>query len=141
MVVGANLDALCPLDQLVDRRHREAAFLDIGHADRFDDFRVDEHDERIAALGNVDHDDLLVHVDLGRGQPDSGRGVHGFGHVGDQLFQAFVEDGDRGSHFMQPGVGVAEYVQNHLWGNFACKLNRLYGESNAIYKLFGLGCY
>ena len=86
---------------------------------RFDDLRIDEHDQRVAPLGHVDHDDLLVHVDLGRGQADAGRGVHGFGHVGDELLQRLVEDGDRGGDLVQPGIGVAKDVQDgHRRGQF-----------------------
>ena len=39
---------------------------------RFDDLGIDQHHQRVAALGDVDHDDLLVHVDLGRGEADPG---------------------------------------------------------------------
>jgi len=50
------------------------------------------------------------------GKPDAGRRVHGFRHVGDELFQRFVENGDRAGYFMQPSVGVAKNVQKrHLW--------------------------
>jgi hypothetical protein len=36
------------------------------------------------AFRNVDHDDLLVNIDLRRRQADARRLVHGFSHVGDQ---------------------------------------------------------
>src|SRR6185503_14230441 len=47
LVVGAHLHALGPLHQLVNGGHREAAFLDIGHADGFHDLGIDQHDQRI----------------------------------------------------------------------------------------------
>src|SRR6267142_554792 len=115
LIVGTNLHALRALDQLIDAGHRETSFLDVGYAGRFDDFRVHEHYQGVAALGDVDDDHLLVQVDLGGGQPDAGRRVHGFGHIGNELFQRFVEDSDRGGYFMQPGVGVAKNAQKrHL---------------------------
>ena len=42
------------------------------------------------------------------GAADAGRGVHGFGHVLDQLTDFVVDDGHRRSLGMQPGIGVAE---------------------------------
>ena len=55
------------------------------------DFRIDQHDQLVACVGHVDHDHLLMHIDLGRGQPDTRRFVHGLGHVGDELLQSLIE--------------------------------------------------
>src|SRR4051812_7036967 len=85
LVEGANLDALGTRHQLVDARQRKAALLDIGLAGGLDDFGIDQDDERIAAFGYVDHDDLLVYVDLGCGKADARGGIHGLGHVGGEL--------------------------------------------------------
>src|ERR1044071_666111 len=118
LVIGANLDPLGTLDQLVDRRQRKAAFLDVGDAYRLHDLWIDQNDEGIAPLGDVDHDDLLVDVDLGRRETDTGGRIHGLRHVGHELLQGLVEDGYRGGYFVEPDVGVAQYVQNsHLGRN------------------------
>jgi hypothetical protein len=60
-----------------------------------------------------------MHVDLGGGKADAGCRVHGFGHVGDQLLQAVVENGDGCGDFMEPGVGVAQYVQKRHLGRIS----------------------
>ena len=118
LVVGTHFHALGPRHQLVDSRDRKAAFLDVRLASRFDNLRIDQHHERIAPLGDVDHDHLLVHVDLGRRQSNARRAVHGFGHVGDQLFECFIENGNGRSQLVESCVGVAEDVQHrHLRTN------------------------
>src|SRR5438552_2403813 len=55
LVVGTHFHALGPRHQLVDSRDRKAAFLDVRLASRFDNLRIDQHHERIAPLGDVDH--------------------------------------------------------------------------------------
>src|SRR5262245_38171110 len=118
LIVGAHLDALGALHQLVDAGHGKATFLDVRLSGRFHDLGVHQHDQRVVPVGDVDHDDLLVHVDLGGREADARRRVHGFGHVGDELLQALVEHGDRRSDLVEAGVGVAEDVQNrHLRAN------------------------
>jgi len=62
----------------------------------------------ILRLRRVDHDQLDMLVDLGRGQTNARRGVHGLGHVGDQLAQSCVERGDRPGHGAQARVGIFE---------------------------------
>ena len=84
----------------------------------------------------------LWHVDLGGREADARRRVHGLRHVGDELLERLIEHGDGGGHFVEPGVGVAEDVQKRPSGDkFACKLNRLYGQSNATYKTIRPLCY
>jgi hypothetical protein len=78
---------------------------------RLDDLRVDQHDQGIAPLRNIDHDDLFMDVDLRRREANSRRCVHGFGHVGDQLLEGVVEDGDGRGHLVEPGIRVAKNVQ------------------------------
>src|SRR5262245_21018278 len=94
LVVGAHFHALGTLHELVDTGHRKTVFLDVGLASRFDNLRIDQHYQRVVALGDVDDDHPLVHVDLSRREADPRRRVHGFRQVGDELLQAFVEDGD-----------------------------------------------
>ena len=51
-------------------------------------------------------------------RPMPGAGVHGLSHVGDELLQGLVEDGYGRGDFVEPGVGVAQDVQNgHLRTN------------------------
>ena len=59
------------------------------------DLRVDQHPRLITFLGHVEDQQLLVHVDLGRGEADARRGVHGLEHVIDQGLQGRIEHGDR----------------------------------------------
>ena len=84
----AHLDALGALDQLVDpgTDRQPSSMSDTPVASTISGLISTTSESR--ALGNVDHDDLLVHVDLGRGEADARRGVHGLGHVGDELLQA-----------------------------------------------------
>ena len=96
-----------------------------------DDFRVDQSHQRIAPIGHVDHDDALVHIDLGGRQADPGRRVHGFSHVAHQLPEAFVEHGHRSGDLVESGVGVAQNVENRhmrmqfslLKEQFTCRIS------------------
>ena len=116
--MGTHFHPLGSRYELVDPWQREAAFFDVRLASRFDDFGVDEHNERVPALRDIDHDHPFMHVDLGGRKPDAGRGIHGLGHVGHQLLQARIEYGDRGSQLMQPCIWVSEDVQDrHLKPN------------------------
>ena len=45
------------------------------------DLRVDQHQLFFAVLGDIDDDDALMNVDLGRGQADAFLRVHGFEHI------------------------------------------------------------
>ena len=76
------------VDLVVVAGDRKAAFLALGLAFGREDLGVDEHPQVVAGLGNVDDDDALVHVDLGGGQADAGRRVHGLGHVADELLRS-----------------------------------------------------
>ncbi|MNC37413.1 hypothetical protein D3C75_859750 [compost metagenome] len=53
-----------------------------------------------------------MHVDLGRGQADAGRRVHGFEHVVDQLAQRVVHHVHRLGVGAQAGIGEFENVQD-----------------------------
>ena len=66
-------------------------------------------DQRLVLfLGNVEHEQLLVHVDLRRRKADAGRLVHRLEHVGGELLQRRVEHGDRRRLGAQALVGEFE---------------------------------
>jgi hypothetical protein len=73
---------------------------------------VDEHARFAAVFAEVHHHDLLVHVDLGRGQADARGFVHGFKHVVDQLTQGVVELRHRFGDGAQARIREFENVQN-----------------------------
>src|SRR6185369_12313690 len=93
-VAGTHFHPFGALQRVVDAGHGKAAFLDVGDAASVQNLWIDQHHQRITALGNVDYDYPLVHIDLGRGKADAGSGIHGFGHVGDKLLERTVENGD-----------------------------------------------
>ncbi|MOA10989.1 hypothetical protein D3C78_1309030 [compost metagenome] len=106
-------DLLRAVDVLVEAGHRQAAFLVLVHllGERFE-LGVDEHPRLALVLGQVHHHQTLVHVDLGRGQADAGRRVHGLEHVVDQLAQGVVHRGHRLGEGAQAGIGEFENVQD-----------------------------
>ena len=59
----------------------------------------------VLVLAHVDHQQAQVHVDLGGGQADARRVVHGLEHVVDQLANAFIHGFDRFCHGAQAGIG------------------------------------
>lgn len=112
-VLGLDPHAQGAVDVLVEARHRQAAFLVLAHVvGQLFDRGVDE-DPRLAAVFAQVHDhDLLVHVDLGRGQADARGFVHGFKHVVDQLTQCVVELRHRFGNGAQARVREFENVQD-----------------------------
>jgi hypothetical protein len=52
-----------------------------------------------------------MNVDLGGGQPDAGRGVHGFRHVLDQLADAGIHCLDRPGDSVQARIGIVQNVE------------------------------
>ena len=62
-------------------------------------------------IGDVDDDDPLVNVHLGRRQADAFGLVHRLGHVVDQAANALVDLRDRAGDGLQPWVGVAKDVE------------------------------
>ena len=68
-----------------------------------DELGVDQHVQLVARVGGVDDDHALVHVDLRGSQADARRGVHRFGHVGDEL-----------AHELRRAVGHREEARPHL---------------------------
>ena len=62
----------------------------------------------------------LVDVDLRRGEADARRGVHGFGHVADQLDDLGRDRGHRRRHLAQPRIGILENMEQHV-GRYLAK--------------------
>ena len=69
---------------------------------------VDQHQRGVTLLRDIDHNQSLVHVHLGGGQPDAFGLVHGLEHVGNQRLNAFVHGRHRFGDCVQFGVGVAK---------------------------------
>jgi len=63
-------------------------------------------------FGNIDNDDALVDVDLGRRQADSGGRVHGLGHVVDQFADARIDCGHRLGDGVQAGIGIMQDIES-----------------------------
>jgi hypothetical protein len=77
-----------------------------------DDLGVDEHAQLVVGLGDVDDDHALVNVDLGRGQPDAGGGVHGLGHVVDQLTDARIHRRNRLGYGVETRIGIMQNIES-----------------------------
>ena len=107
-IVRAHPDLRRALHFIENPRHRQTPFLGARLPFARDDQRVDEH-QRLVVLGrDVDDDDPLVDVDLGRGEPDAGSGVQGLEQVLDQRAEGRIEAGHRLRARAQPGVGELE---------------------------------
>jgi hypothetical protein len=63
-------------------------------------------------LGDVNHDDALVHIDLGRGEPDPRGGVHGLGHVVDEFADPVVDQLHRLRDGVQACIGIVQYIES-----------------------------
>src|SRR2546427_7979574 len=76
---------------------RKAAFVAILVAFLGYDFRIDHDDalRRIFATGTIHHEQALGHADLHGCETNARRGVHGFKHVIDELFQVAIKFSDR----------------------------------------------
>jgi hypothetical protein len=114
-VLGADAHRGGALDLLGHAGEREAALGADRRAAAHDDLRVDE-DAQIARLvlgGDVDDEDAMGLADLRRGEADAGRGVHGLGHVVDELLEGRSHRGDGLRFVAEPRVGVVEDLANH----------------------------
>ncbi len=110
-VERADGDAVGAADPLVDPGHRQAALFHLLDAVQGGDLGVDETERLVLALGDVDDDHPAVDVDLGRGQADAGRRVHGFEHVVDQPAHVVVDRLDRFCAGPQARIREVEYIQ------------------------------
>jgi len=108
----AHGDALGALDLVENAGHRQAAFLAFFASGLRDDFGVDEHAQLVMGFGNVDDNDAFVNVDLGGGQTDAVRGVHGLRHVVDQLADARIHRLHRLGDGVQARIGVMQNVES-----------------------------
>src|SRR5690606_20411554 len=103
-----HLDALGPLDVVVQPGHGQAPLLEAPAAFGRDNFRIDQAIRLIAPFGHVHHDDPLVNVDLGRGEADPGRRVHRLEHVVHEAPDVVVDNCDALGAYSQPRVGILE---------------------------------
>jgi len=110
-VQGAYADFFGAADLVVDAGYGQAALFPFDIAGSGKDFRVDQHAQVGMVFADVNDDNALVHIDLGRRQADAGRGVHGLGHVVDQFADALVYLLHRFGHGVQAGIGIAEDVK------------------------------
>ena len=97
------------LDTIKNARHGQTAF--VVHTALFagpEDFRVDKHLQLIACFGNIEHDNLLMHINLRCGQANAWCFVHGFCHVGDQLPEAIIKYRHRFGDLVQATIWVTE---------------------------------
>ena len=107
----AHGDALGTLDPVINPGHRQAALLTDLLALVGDDLGVDQHEQRILLLGDINDDQLFMHIDLGRSEADPRCLVHGFRHVGCQATNAVVNIRDRLRHFAQTRIGESKNGQ------------------------------
>ena len=79
------------LHLLVEAGHGQAAFFIGCHLiGERGDLRVDEHARLGLVLGQVHHDQPLMHIHLGSRQANARAGVHGFEHVVDQFAKLVI---------------------------------------------------
>jgi DNA-3-methyladenine glycosylase I len=77
----------------------------------FDDLRVDQLQQMLARvlMVDVDHHQAARFADLGRGQPDAGRRVHGLNHGFDQRVDAAVNVTYFPGRLLEDGIGIGVY--------------------------------
>src|SRR5690606_13292525 len=103
--------------EALDRRgvfdDAEAALL-VDHASfPFREDGIDQGDEFSSLhLADVDNDDLEQDADLVGRQADARGVVHGFGHVGGELFQLVVKTGYLGGLLPQNRIRKSEYCSD-----------------------------
>ena len=95
-------------DLLVHARYGKAALFAIGLPYGGKNLGIDQSQQFVAGFGRVDDDYLLVHVHLGSGKADAGRGIHGFCHVGNQAAYALVYFRYWRRDLVQAGIGIAQ---------------------------------
>ena len=103
----AHQDTLGALDLVVDAGNRKTALLTFLQPVALQQFRVDQYQQLITGFGDIDDDQLQMHIDLRSRQTDARRFVHGFRHVLRQLANTRINAFHFGGNFFQTGIGKA----------------------------------
>ena len=109
-ILGLYMDFLESLNLGFVFKHAQAALFPGDAAFSFGNDRVDKGDEFLFffVFADIDDNDLFKHADL-VGRQAYPRGIiHGFTHVGRQLFQGLVKNGDRPGFLPQDRFRVCE---------------------------------
>ena len=104
-------DAFAALHCFVDAGHGQTPFLTLACAVPRENFRVDKDTQVGLFLGDVEYQHALVHIYLGRGEPNAWRGVHGLGHVGGELTDTVIDGRNRFGPGVQARIGKVQYRQ------------------------------
>jgi hypothetical protein len=114
-ILGAHPHPRGALHLFIDLRHRQAALFRDLHAIACNDLGVDKHLRLVLQFADINHDQPPVHVDLGSGQANAHRLIHGIEQVRDQPFERRVEGHDGRCAGAQPRVGKFQNGQlGHL---------------------------
>lgn len=105
-VEGLDGDPPGALHRLEHPGHRQATFLDAKNPLARGDHGVYEHPQLAAVGGGIDHHHPLLYIDLDGRQTDTGRLIHGLGHVIDQPPDTAIDALDPGCRPAQTRVGV-----------------------------------
>src|SRR5262245_54177547 len=97
------------VDEVVELRHGQAAFLGVSLTLGPDDFGVDEAQRLLAVDADIADKDALVNVDLGGRQPDPRGRVHRLEHVGHERFELGIEFCDRLRANSEARVWILQY--------------------------------
>src|SRR5687768_7231650 len=90
-------------------RYRQTTFFILGFAALRDDFWIDQHMQLVMRIGNVNHDCPQMHIDLGRRQSNSRRGIHCFRHILQQSANFMRNFRYRARDGMQPFIRILQY--------------------------------
>src|SRR6185369_4384939 len=108
-VERADFDLRSAIDVVVELGHGQAAFLGIRRAFGAQDLGVDQAMRLRSVRRDVADQDPLVNIDLGRGQTDARRGIHGLEQILDKAPDIGVDFCDRFGANSQPRVRILEY--------------------------------
>ncbi|VFM96776.1 MAG: hypothetical protein BECKG1743D_GA0114223_101003 [Candidatus Kentron sp. G] len=95
-------------DVFADIGNGETTFFHLGSSSPFDNFWIDKTNWLRPFLGYIDHDDLLLNIDLnGRKTNTLGR-IHGMEHIIDKPFNRLVDGTDRPCPVTQSWIRIVE---------------------------------